>query len=95
MYFDFLKSERNWKAKWIWDQTNEKNSWMELRKKFTLDSVPEKAYTYIAAESRYWLYINGENVVFEGGLKRGYDLESSYYDAVDIAKYLVEGENII
>ncbi len=95
MYFDFLKSERKWNAKWIWENSNDKNSWMDLRKKFTLSSVPQKAEAYIAAESRYWLYINGKNVVFEGGLKRGYDLDSSYYDVVDIAEYLKEGENII
>ena len=49
----------------------------------------------IAVDSKYWLWINGKMVVFEGGLKRGPAPGATYYDQVDIAPYLEKGENTI
>ncbi len=87
----------DWKGKWIWDKDNltEKNVWMCLSKKVSLEQVPESLVAHIAADSKYWLYINGETVVFEGGVKRGPEKNGSYYDSVEIAAYLHEGENTI
>ena len=87
----------DWKAKWIWDKENltEKNVWMCLNKKVSLDKVPEKLIAHISADSKYWLYINGETVVFEGSVKRGPAKNSGYYDSIDIAPYLKKGENSI
>ena len=87
----------DWKAKWIWDENNltEKNVWMCFNKEVTLDKIPEKLIAHISADSKYWLYINGEIVVFEGSVKRGPDKGSGYYDSVDIAPFLKEGENRI
>ncbi len=89
------KSE--WKAKWIWDKENltEKNVWMCFNKKLSLDVKPQKLIADISADSKYWLYINGETVVFEGSVKRGPDKNSGYYDSIDIAPYLRVGENSI
>ncbi len=86
-----------WKAKWIWDKENltEENVWMCFNKNVTLDEIPEELIADISADSKYWLYINGETVVFEGSVKRGPDKNSGYYDSVDIAPYLKEGENSI
>lgn len=91
------EAKDDWTAKWIWDKENltKTNSWMCLSKKVTLDKVPDELTAHIAADSKYWLYINGENIVFEGGVKRGPDESSSYYDSVDIAPYLREGENTV
>lgn len=91
------EEKTDWKAKWIWDKENltEKNVWMCLRKKVRLDKIPEELIADISADSKYWLYINGETVVFEGSVKRGPDKNSGYYDSVDIAPYLREGENSI
>ena len=87
----------DWSAKWIWDKENltEKNTWMCFNKKVTLEKQPEELIAHISADSKYWLYINDENVVFEGSVKRGADENSGYYDSVDIATYLKEGENSI
>ena len=87
----------DWTAKWIWDKDNltEENVWMSFSKKITLDSIPSELIAHISADSKYWLYINGENVVFEGSVKRGPDENSGYYDSIDIAPYLNEGENSI
>ena len=89
--------KNDWTAKWIWDEDNltEKNTWMCFNKKITLEKQPEELVAHISADSKYWLYVNGEAVVFEGSVKRGPDENSGYYDSVDIAPYLKEGENSI
>ncbi len=91
------EEKTDWKAKWIWDKENltEKNVWMCFNKKVTLDKIPEELIADISADSKYWLYINGETVVFEGSVKRGPDKNSGYYDSIDIAPYLKAGENSI
>lgn len=71
------------------------NTWIAYRKTLSIDSVPETLYARIAADSKYWLWINGELAVFEGGLKRGPMPSGTYYDVVDIASYLTTGENTI
>jgi len=72
-----------------------RNVWMKFGKTFTLDSVPEKALARIAADSRYWLTINGKLVVWEGGLKRGPAPNAMYYDEIDLKPFLKAGENRI
>lgn len=71
------------------------NQWLCFRKQIFIDDIPENAYMDIAVDSKYWLWINNELVVFEGGLKRGPNPNDTYYDTVDISDYLVEGNNII
>ena len=97
--YQTISTERkgDWMAKWIWNKKNltENNTWMCFNKKVTLDKLPETLIADISADSKYWLYINGETVVFEGSVKRGPDKNSGYYDSVDIAPYLTEGENSI
>ena len=61
----------------------------------TLAEVPRTLTAHIAADSKYWLWINGRMVVFEGGLKRGPSPYDTYYDSVEIAPYLTSGENTI
>ncbi len=91
------EEKTDWNAKWIWDKENltEKNVWMCFNKKVSLDKIPEELIAHISADSKYWLYINGETVVFEGSVKRGPDKNSGYYDSIDIVPYLKEGENSI
>ncbi len=91
------EEKNDWKAEWIWDKDNltEKNVWMCFNKKVTLDKVPSELTAHISADSKYWLYINGETVVFEGNVKRGPDEGCGYYDSTDIAPYLRDGENTV
>lgn len=86
-----------WRAKWISkSQSNSTtNSWLAFRKKVDIDETPEFLTAKIGADTKYWLWINGEMVVFEGGLKRGPARGDGYYDEVDIAPYLHKGENVI
>lgn len=85
----------DWSAKWIWDKEHltEKNVWMSFAKELTLSNLPSSLTARISADSKYWLYINGTNVVFEGSVKRGEN--GGYYDSVDIAPYLKAGANSI
>lgn len=91
-----IKSD--WKASWITHtQTNtKKNSWTIYRKSFVLQKKPIKnILASIATDSKYWLYINNKLVVFEGQLKRGPTPTDTYYDEVEIGKYLQKGNNTI
>jgi beta-glucosidase-like glycosyl hydrolase len=71
------------------------NQWLAFRKDIEIEEVPSLAEARIAVDSKYWLWINGELAVFEGGLKRGPTPEASYFDLVDIAPFLRKGENKI
>lgn len=71
------------------------NLWSCFRKTISLDQVPTKAQARISADSKYWLWINGERVVFEGQLKRGPTPQDTYFDRVDLKGYLKKGENTI
>ncbi len=86
----------NWTANWIWQQADgPQNTWMCFRKSFELDNVPATAVANIAVDSKYWLSINEQPVVFEGGLNRGPTPTSGYFDRVDIQPYLRHGKNTI
>ncbi len=89
------EEKADWYAKWIWDKEHltEKNVWMSFAKEITLSDIPTSLIAHISADSKYWLYINGENVVFEGSVKRGE--KGGYYDSVDLSPYLKVGTNSI
>lgn len=90
-----LLANTNWNANWIWNSENgPQDSWMALRKTIYVSNVPKKAIARIAADSKYWLWVNGELVVFEGQLKRD-RMNSHYYDEVDLSSYLISGNNTI
>lgn len=92
-----LYADEGWTAKRITahENQNESNSWIDFVKTFDLDNVPQKALAQIACDSKYWMWINGEMAVFEGQLKRGPTPEDTYYDEVDITRYLKTGQNKI
>ena len=83
-------------ARWITADdslVNKPNTWIEFRKEFALKKKPKKAETKIAADTKYWLWVNGQLAVFEGGLKRGPNRTDTYYDVVDLAPWLKKGSN--
>ncbi|WP_372772741.1 alpha-L-rhamnosidase C-terminal domain-containing protein [Mangrovibacterium sp.] len=83
-------------AQWIWQQeVGPANTWLAFRNTFDLSQVPAAALAKIAVDTKYWLWINGEMVLFEGGLARGAAPNTNYYDPVNIAPYLKQGENTI
>ncbi|MDE6643532.1 MAG: glycoside hydrolase [Muribaculaceae bacterium] len=83
-------------AKWIIANDtlcNKTNSWVEFEKNFDLKKKPKEAFIKIAADSKYWLWVNDSSAVFEGSLKRGPNPKDGYYDLVNIAPYLKKGNN--
>ena len=96
-----MKYERplkeNWKAKWIWQKEKKRaeNIWMCFNKTADIKDASKPLVARIAAENKYWLYINGKMVVREGGLKRGPTPTGIYYDEIDIAPFLKNGKNLI
>ena len=91
-----LPAQSQWAANWIWQSVDgPQNTWMCFRKTVTLASAPSTAYARIAADSKYWLWINGKMVIFEGQLKRNPDPKNTYYDSVNLAPYLTSGSNTI
>ncbi len=89
--------KEDWKAKWIWldEEKESKNAWLCFNKTINIANPVKDLKAKIAAENKYWLFINGNCVVREGGLKRGPTPTGCYYDEVDISEYFVCGENLI
>ena len=55
--------------------------------------APGSAQLRIAADTKYWLWINGELIVREGGLKRGPNPTDSYCDLLKVVPNLKFGKN--
>ena len=85
----------DWTAKWIWTSSSQKNSYVAFRKTFTLGEKPSKALACIAAENKYYLWVNGTLVVYDGEYKRGPTMVDTYYEEIDLADYLKKGENTV
>ena len=66
-------SAEEWKAHWISRaySAGTGNTWIAFQKKLDIQDVPSTLPARIAADSKYWMWINGEMAVYEGGLKRG------------------------
>jgi len=89
-------SAETWTANWIWtSDMGPNNVWVDMRKKVTLTEKPTTAITRIAAENKYWLFINDSLIVRDGGLETRPNLNDTYYDEIDLAPYLKAGDNII
>ena len=74
------------------------NQWYAFRREFELSSADFESAggsvrAQIAVDSRYWLWVNGELVVREGGLKRGPNPEDTYVDEVELRPFLKRGRN--
>lgn len=86
-----------WTAHRITDRQcqNRSNTWINFRKDIHLKKIPRNAMTQIACDSKYWLWINGKMIVYEGQLKRGPNPQDTYYDEIDLAPFLKPGKNSI
>ncbi|MFL5658854.1 MAG: alpha-L-rhamnosidase N-terminal domain-containing protein, partial [Ktedonobacteraceae bacterium] len=63
-----------------------------FRKMLHLDRVPERAPARITADSRYALFVNGQEV-FRGPIRS--QPRRLYYDLFDLAPFLQPGENVL
>jgi alpha-L-rhamnosidase len=86
----------NWQGLWIGENfPSVPNTFYKYRYQFNINDKPAVAVASISCDSKYWLYINGHLVVFEGQLKRGPTPNDTYYDEVNIQPYLQQGKNTI
>ena len=86
----------DWKADWIGvEGASQPNTWICFRKEIVLTEKPAAAPSRIACDSKYWLWINGALVIFDGQLKRGPTPDDTYFDAIDLAPHLVAGKNTV
>ena len=106
---NFAATSPNWEgAQWIWqEEDGPSNTWMSFRKTIEVEEIPEIVETHIAVDSKFWLWINGEMVLFEGGLSRGPSQAgdwnrkkkitptNSWYETINIQPYLKKGNNTI
>ena len=72
------------------------DTWLRFRT--TLDAgaaIPTRVPVTIGADTKYWLYVNGDLVVREGGLKQGPTPTGVYVDTLDLAPYLEPGANAV
>ena len=81
-------------SKWIWP-TEESVRIERADFFFSADyHVEEGAVVLnIGCETKYWLFVNGALVVFDGGLFRESIRGCGYFDSVDVTKYLKCGRN--
>ncbi len=70
------------------------SQWICFRKTFNIDGDVSNNTLRIAADSKYWLYVNGELEVYEGQLKRGPNPKDTYIDYLKL-KHLKKGSNTI
>ena len=100
--------EIRWRGHWIWVPEERIEMGMSLpgaeppeskseshglfRKTFTLERLPERAPTRITADSRYALYINGQEA-YRGPIRS--QPRRLHYDLFDLAPYLKTGENVV
>ena len=71
------------------------DTWLRARAQVTLGAQPTEFALTVAADTKYWLYVNGVMAVREGGLKQGPSPTGVYADTVDIARYLQAGDNVV
>ncbi len=70
------------------------SQWICFRKTFDISGNTGGNILRIAADSKYWLYVNGELEVCEGQLKRGPNPKDTYIDSVQL-KHLHSGKNTV
>ncbi len=85
----------DWSGYWIWSDSAITNSYVAFRKSFSLEEKPEEAIASIAAENKYYVWVNSTLVIYDGGYKRGPSLTDTYYQDFNLAPYLNKGNNTI
>ncbi|CAI7581476.1 unnamed protein product [Penicillium manginii] len=93
------KTINDLQANWIWvpnwvdsSDANTAGKIVRFTREFNLQSKPDKSVLHFSADTRYKLYVNGQHVAV--GPTRSSPL-IWYYDTLDIAPYLKEGQNEI
>ena len=86
--------QRKWRAKWIWaaGDGREKNVYYYFRREFSLDGRDGEYRVYIAADTRYQLFIDGRFVGRGAPQSQPFH---QYYDEHIVTRYLRAGVNCL
>jgi alpha-L-rhamnosidase len=81
-------------TRWIWDAGDSapRNTFLNFRRVFELNTIPAYIPMHISADARYYLYVNGVRIGY--GPARGYPYHY-HFDSYDIAPHLKIGKNVI
>jgi hypothetical protein len=82
-------------ADYIWIEENGVAVWAAFAKEIVLEKDADSAVLDIACDTYYWLWVNGEEIVWEGGLKRGVTPNDGFYDHVEIKDKFKAGKNTV
>ena len=84
----------SWSASWISCPGVSQRAYgvYHFRRRFDLGEVPRRFIVHVSADNRYRLFVNGKAVCF--GPARS-DLAHWNFETVDIAPFLVRGENVV
>ena len=82
-------------AAWIWTKNQHKNQRVHFFFEKDVIAIPQNAVLHIGCETKYYLFVNGELTVFDGGLFRESSPGNGYYDTVDVTRFLKQGRNEI
>ncbi|MDX2197198.1 MAG: alpha-L-rhamnosidase C-terminal domain-containing protein [Cytophagales bacterium] len=95
--FSQKKYTFDWKGQWIGlpDTGKFSNLWLTYYKEFNMEKKPLTILANIAVDTKYWLWVNGQMVIFEGGLKRGPTPYDTYFDFLTLTPYIKTGKNTI
>ena len=77
------------------DNASSPGTWLCFRTTIDLDAEPSQTELKIAADSKYWLWVNGVLQVREGGLKRGPNPHDTYCDILKNTNGWVKGNNVV
>ena len=80
-------------ADYIWIKENGVAVWAAFSKDIELSKDELDATFDISCDTYYWLWINGEEIVWEGCLKRGVTPEDGFYDRIEIKNKFKAGKN--
>ena len=81
-------------ARWTWPagETRPQNAYVQFRRSFTLETVPESATVHVTADCRYRLSVNG-TILGHGPVTT--DPRYKQVDVYDVAAHLRPGENVV
>ncbi|HEX3624988.1 MAG TPA: family 78 glycoside hydrolase catalytic domain [Verrucomicrobiae bacterium] len=91
-YFDTGLNQDEWRAKYIWDGTTNRNNYAYFRKTFVVTNQPDLAKVYVMAHNDYLLYLNGQPL--GRGPARCDPYHYGQYNGYDVTSLLKTGTNV-
>lgn len=92
---ELLSFREPFSAKYIWISDTSVAQWVAFSKRIDLPSDESEAVFDISCDTYYWLWINGEEIVWEGCLKRGVTPDDGFYDHIELKDKFKKGVNVV